>query len=96
MPQSGIQSFTVPGAVEGWAQIHKRYGKLPWKDLFQSAIAYAEEGFPVTEAIHESWAAGGRQNSSPTPNRRACFCPAAKSLRKAIYSEIRTSATRCG
>jgi gamma-glutamyltranspeptidase/glutathione hydrolase len=56
MPQSGIYSFTVPGAVEGWEQIHKRYGKLPWKDLFQSAIAYAEKGFPVTEAIHESWA----------------------------------------
>jgi gamma-glutamyltranspeptidase/glutathione hydrolase len=56
MPKSGIHSFTVPGAVEGWAEIHKRYGKLPWKDLFQSAIAYAEKGFPVTEAIHESWA----------------------------------------
>src|SRR5580698_8451024 len=55
MPQSGIHSFTVPGAVEGWAQIHKRYGKLPWKELFPAAIAYAEQGFPVTEAIHESW-----------------------------------------
>ena len=29
MPQAGIHSFTVPGAVDGWAQIHKRYGKLP-------------------------------------------------------------------
>ncbi len=56
MPQSGIHSFTVPGAVEGWAKIHQRYGKLPWKDLFQSAIAYAAQGFPVTEAIQESWA----------------------------------------
>jgi gamma-glutamyltranspeptidase/glutathione hydrolase len=57
MPAFGIHSFTVPGAVEGWAKIHQRYGKLPWKDLFQSAIAYAEQGFPVTEAIQESWAA---------------------------------------
>ena len=57
MPAAGIHSFTVPGAVEGWAKIHQRYGKLPWKDLFQSAIAYAEQGFPVTEAIQESWAA---------------------------------------
>ena len=56
MPQSGIHSFTVPGAVEGWAKIHQRFGHLPWKDLFQSAIAYAEQGFPVTEAIQESWA----------------------------------------
>jgi gamma-glutamyltranspeptidase/glutathione hydrolase len=57
MPATGIHSFTVPGAVEGWAKIHQRYGKVPWKDLFQSAIAYAEQGFPVTEAIQESWAA---------------------------------------
>src|SRR4051794_2972628 len=48
MPSKGIHSVTVPGAVDGWAQMHKRYGKLPWKDLFQSAILYAEQGFPVT------------------------------------------------
>ena len=56
MPQQGIHSFTVPGAVDGWAKMHQRYGKLPWKDLFQAAIAYAETGFPVSEAIQESWA----------------------------------------
>lgn len=55
MPASGIHSVTVPGAVDGWAKMHQRFGKLPWKDLFQSAIAYAEEGFPVTEAIVEAW-----------------------------------------
>jgi gamma-glutamyltranspeptidase / glutathione hydrolase len=56
MPQQGIHSFTVPGAVDGWWKIHQRYGKLSWQDLFQSAIAYAENGFPVSEAIQESWA----------------------------------------
>ena len=56
MPAEGIHTFTVPGAVEGWWKVHERYGKLPWKDLFASAIAYAERGFPVTEAIQESWA----------------------------------------
>ena len=56
MPTKGIHSVTVPGAVDGWAQMHKRYGKLPWKDLFQSAILYAERGFPVTEIIQGSWA----------------------------------------
>src|SRR5487761_1920577 len=55
MPPTGIDSVTVPGAVGGWAAMHKRFGKLPWKDLFQAAIAYAEEGFPVTEAIVEAW-----------------------------------------
>jgi gamma-glutamyltranspeptidase / glutathione hydrolase len=56
MPTKGIHSVTVPGAVDGWAQMHKRYGKLPWKDLFQAAILYAEQGFPVTEIIQGSWA----------------------------------------
>jgi gamma-glutamyltranspeptidase / glutathione hydrolase len=56
MPTKGIHSVTVPGAVDGWAQMHKRCGKLPWKDLFQAAILYAEQGFPVTEIIQGSWA----------------------------------------
>ena len=56
MPTMGIQSVTVPGAVAGWAAMHKRFGKLPWKELFTDAIAYAEHGFPVTEAIQEQWA----------------------------------------
>jgi len=55
MPQLGIHSVTVPGAVAGWAAIHQRFGKLPWKDLFQTAIAYAEQGFPVPEGIQEAW-----------------------------------------
>ncbi|HEV2444884.1 MAG TPA: gamma-glutamyltransferase, partial [Candidatus Sulfopaludibacter sp.] len=56
MPAAGIHSVTVPGAVEGWYEIHQRFGKLPWKELFQAAIQYADQGFPVTEAIHEAWA----------------------------------------
>ena len=55
MPMSGIHSFTVPGAVDGWAKIHARFGKLPWPELFAAAAVYAEQGFPVTEAIGESW-----------------------------------------
>jgi gamma-glutamyltranspeptidase/glutathione hydrolase len=57
MPPDGIHSVTVPGAVRGWYQMHQRYGKLPWKDLFQAAIAFAEQGFPVHEGMHEIWAA---------------------------------------
>ena len=74
MPKSGIHSFTVPGAVEGWAEIHKKYGKLPWKDLFQAAIAYAEKGFPVTEAIHESWAQSV-ERIRPVPESVRVFLP---------------------
>jgi gamma-glutamyltranspeptidase/glutathione hydrolase len=55
MPQEGIQSVTVPGAVSGWASLHKRFGKLPWRELFQPAIYFAEHGFPVTEMIGGAW-----------------------------------------
>ncbi len=52
---TGIHSVTVPGCVDGWERLHKRFGKLPWKDLFQPAIYYAENGFPVTELIGWDW-----------------------------------------
>jgi gamma-glutamyltranspeptidase/glutathione hydrolase len=57
MPQEGIHAVTVPGAVDGWARLHKRFGKLPWRDLFQPAIYYAEHGYPVTEQISAGWKA---------------------------------------
>src|ERR1039457_4833225 len=49
MPQFGIDSVTVPGVVDGWAKLHDRWGKLPWRDLFQPALFYADHGFPVAE-----------------------------------------------
>src|ERR1043166_7297029 len=55
MPQEGIQSVTVPGCVDGWAKLHKRFGKLPWRDVFQPAIYYADHGYPVTEMIVAAW-----------------------------------------
>jgi gamma-glutamyltranspeptidase/glutathione hydrolase len=57
MPGEGIHSVTIPGAVESWHQMHQRFGKLPWKDLFRDAITCAEQGFPVHEGMHELWAA---------------------------------------
>lgn len=56
MPQEGIHSVTVPGAVDGWGRLHARFGKLPWKKLFRDAIAFASEGFPVAGMIAEVWA----------------------------------------
>jgi len=55
MPQEGIQSVTVPGCVDGWDKLHARFGKVPWRDLLQPAIYYAEHGFPVTEMIAGAW-----------------------------------------
>jgi gamma-glutamyltranspeptidase / glutathione hydrolase len=55
MPHEGIQTVTVPGAVEGWSQSHKSFGRLPWKDLFAPAIYYAEHGYGVPEIIRDYW-----------------------------------------
>jgi len=55
MPLRGIDAVTVPGAVAGWSALHHRFGKLPWRDLFQSAIFYADQGYPVPELIHDFW-----------------------------------------
>src|ERR1035438_8503489 len=55
MPQFGIDSVTVSGVVDGWAKLHDRWGKLPWRDLFQPAIFYADHGFPVAEIIQAWW-----------------------------------------
>lgn len=56
VPLQGIDSVTVPGAVDGWAKLHARFGKLPWAALFDPAIETAENGFPVPEAIQAYWA----------------------------------------
>jgi len=55
MPQTGILSVSVPGAVDGWKKLHQRFGRLPWRDLFAPAVYYARHGFPVTEIIAEHW-----------------------------------------
>jgi len=55
MPQEGIHSVTVPGCVDGWERLHQRFGKLPWAELFQPAIYFADHGFPVTEMIGGAW-----------------------------------------
>ena len=55
MPPAGIDSVTVPGAVAGWHALHERFGRLAWKDLFQPAIFYADDGYPVPEIIASYW-----------------------------------------
>jgi gamma-glutamyltranspeptidase/glutathione hydrolase len=57
MPVEGVHAVTVPGAVNGWARMHERFGRLPWGALFEPAIACAERGFPVSEVVAELWSA---------------------------------------
>ena len=82
MPSDGIQTVTVPGAAQGWYQMHQRFGKLPWKDLFHDAIAYAEQGFPVYEGVREIWAAPNIvQALAANPESKRVFLPDGKAPR---------------
>ena len=67
-----------PARWRAGAKIHERFGKLPWKDLFQDAIAYAEKGFPVAEAIAEAWTAGQHQESQANSESTRVFLPGGK------------------
>jgi len=55
MPDRGWDAVTVPGAPSAWAELHKRFGKLPFADLFQSAISYADNGYPVHPIVGLLW-----------------------------------------
>lgn len=51
IPSYGALPVTVPGAVDGWFELHGKFGKLPMKSILEPAIKYAREGFPVSEVI---------------------------------------------
>ncbi len=55
IPGYDLLSISVPGAVDGWGMIHDRFGELSMADILQEPIRYAEEGFPVSEQIAQSW-----------------------------------------
>lgn len=79
IPETGIHTVTVPGAVGGWYAAHQRYGKLPWASLFAPAIAYALDGFPLSEMIAEDWgSAGAVKLLSADANSKAVFLPNGK------------------
>jgi len=74
MPEAGIYSVTVPGCVRGWEALHERFGRLPWADLFQPAIYYARNGFPVTEIISDDWKASANVLAAD-PDAQSVFLP---------------------
>jgi gamma-glutamyltranspeptidase / glutathione hydrolase len=55
IPPRGMLPISVPGCVDAWAELHKKFGKLKLADDLAPAIRYAEEGFPVSELIAFYW-----------------------------------------
>ncbi|MBD3678813.1 MAG: gamma-glutamyltransferase family protein [Rhodobacteraceae bacterium] len=77
VPYRGWESVTVPGAVSGWVALSERFGKLPFAQLFEPAITYAETGFPVSPVIASLWARGGKALADQ-PGFAANFLPGGK------------------
>ena len=68
IPSHGPLPVSVPGAVDGWFELHKRFGALPMTTILEPAIRYAREGFPLTEIIAAAW-----QRSAPRLEKWAGF-----------------------
>lgn len=55
IPPLGPLPVSVPGTVDAWFELHRKFGRTPIKDLLQPAIRYARDGFPVSEVIAYYW-----------------------------------------
>jgi gamma-glutamyltranspeptidase/glutathione hydrolase len=50
-PRGPLAANTVPGVVDAWAQMHDRFGRLGWSELFEGAIHYASQGYPISQRL---------------------------------------------
>lgn len=67
-PKRGVLPITVPGTVDGWSELHKKFGRLPVAELLAPTIRYAEGGFPLTQYIARSWNIEVmREHAAPNP-----------------------------
>jgi gamma-glutamyltranspeptidase / glutathione hydrolase len=74
IPTFGPLSWSVPGCVDGWDQLLKRFGTKTWSELLGPAIGYAENGFPVSEIIAGDWREAERSLKA-IPTSAKCFLP---------------------
>ena len=55
IPQRGALSLSLPGAIDGWFALHGKFGRLSMQDVLAPAIAYAREGYPVSQYVAMHW-----------------------------------------
>jgi gamma-glutamyltranspeptidase / glutathione hydrolase len=80
IPASGVLSVTVPGVVEGWAELLSKFGTIPMARAVAPAIEYAKNGYPVSEIIGGQWRNSERKLASD-PVTAATFLPAGRAPR---------------
>ncbi|MCH7719980.1 MAG: gamma-glutamyltransferase [Planctomycetes bacterium] len=81
IPARGPLPVSVPGCLDGWFELHRRFGRLPMAELLAPAIEYARDGFPVTEVIGYYWSRGGAVLADQ-PNFAATYLPGGKAPTK--------------
>jgi len=74
IPSHGPLPVSVPGCVDGWFELNKRFGSMKMKEILQPAINYAKNGFPVTELISYYWQ-GSARFLQRFPNFREIYMP---------------------
>lgn len=58
IPALGPLPVSVPGCVDGWFELHGKFGRLPMDRLLAPTVAYARDGFPITPVIGDAWRRG--------------------------------------
>ena len=81
VPYLGPLAVSVPGAVDGWFELHAKYGRLPMSELLAPAIAYASEGFPLSEIIADGWASNA-ETRAEYPGFKETYMPNGKAPAK--------------
>jgi len=79
-PGSGPLSWMVPGAVDGWDELLERFGTMSFEQVLAPAIAYATDGFPVTDIISGDWRAA-EESLSRWPDSAATYLPQGRAPR---------------
>ena len=80
IPAMGPLPVSVPGCVDGWFELHDRFGKLPMEQVLSPAVTYAREGFPLSELIAYYW--GASRGLARYPNFRETYMPGGRAPRK--------------
>jgi gamma-glutamyltranspeptidase/glutathione hydrolase len=81
IPVYSPYAWTVPGAVDGWFELHRRFGRLPLADVLAPAAQAAREGEPVPQTIAAAWARGA-QRFKDQPGFARTFLPDGRAPRE--------------
>lgn len=81
IPPHGMLPITVPGCVDGWFELHAKFGRLPMRHVLAPTIRYAHEGFPVTDLIAFYWDRNGQALRDQPGGFAATFLPGGRAPR---------------